>query len=652
MNMTMIESGSKRYSIMVNVKQLLDKKNKLYYMLHQYLLDFIFEDVENKNKLGLVTIGKKYIEMRLSELLFHIFIWRPNIVFGVDITEDDLYDLTEINKGRFNSIMATIVEKFLDKTDNVAIIASIMASILENMCSISDNYGFIAGNTISLYDVLHLQKRSDVFNELVVNKIPVDMSHKEAETYLKIKGSELNKSIFKDKKNAIYPFIKSGSNINPTQLTQMFVAVGTRPSIDGTVMKTIIRDGYINGYSSVDEFYVEATTSLNALLLKLKAVPKSGYFSRKLYLLCLDTDIDHYIEDCGTPNYEEIFIENKQVLHILNGKYRIVSSDLSDKVKHVPIKDSDTFLIGKTIKYRTHIYCGLPDGKVCKTCFGVRSKQVTNTRIGGLPSIKFGNPVMQRAMSSKHKSTTNSKKIENEDIRKFFTIDNNELVLHPTIEKNKVELVIPVEEVNDLLNFDIEDDNIEIKTKLDYFIIRYKGVDFKIFNPGAYFDISDALLAEKKHFIERNHKLVIPLKGIPKETTLFEIVLLDDDVAKFFKDIDDRIDGNKTKLYENTKDFITDIIMLSIDAGASNVNITHIETIMYNLIKRPGNYTSRPNFNKFKPRQTFINASQSIMNKPNLSVVLAFERMKDAMADVSSYEHKKNEGVFDTFFGT
>lgn len=658
--------GSKRYAVKVVTNKLLNQEENIYYMLHEYILEFIFSNPENKYKLALIYLSNgKTFEMSLSELLFHIYIWRPNVIYNKPILESDLYDLYPITdkdvsfKVKFDKIMTKVTRKTISFESDMKKVSYIIANIIENMCTIGDNFGFVANNTFSLYDIYMFMGRDPKFKNLIDTKISDEMTHRDTEVYLKQKTKELESVIKEDKQSTLFPYIVAGSTVRTAQLSQMFIAVGTRPSIDGTIMPTIVKDGYIKGLNDINEFYVEATTSLNALIKKKKGVPDAGYLSRKMYLLCIDTEIDYSVDDCGTKNHEEVILKNYEHLKYFEGKYRIVYDKDKNK-SYVPITLKDKHLIGQVIHVRSHIYCALDDGKVCKTCFGSKSNLVKGTRIGGLPPIKVGNPITQKVMSVKHQTTTNSKEITNKHLKRFFIIKDNELTLKPEFYKKEYNIRIKIssEALEELMDFDIDftDESIQMNSKIEEFYIimsneEDEDVEFLIENDGLYMNTTDYLQSLHKKFdkdidgnvILHTHKLI---KGKP----LFTLTLLDDDVTKYFSEAKRMIDSAKSRDYETAHDLLMDIVNLSIANGVTNVNIIHFETILYNLIRSVDKPNYRPNFKKFKPPYQLMSMSSAILSKPNVAVGLAFEDTKSFLTNPYTYTDKNKKGIFDCFF--
>ena len=100
--------------------------------------------------------------------------------------------------------------------------------------------------------------------------------------------------------------------------------------------------------------------------------------TRKLSLLCMNTQLNPNNNDCGSTNYVKLNIDSKKTLNRLNGRYAIIDGN------EILIKKSNKELIGKDILLRSPITCCGHDGKICRKCYGELSKINDNIHVGVL----------------------------------------------------------------------------------------------------------------------------------------------------------------------------------------------------------------------------------------------------------------------------
>jgi len=621
-----------------------------YYKLLYGFLDYIFDEYKRKDeKILIIYDDQRGIEMSISEAVGNLILWYPNIAFSIPITRDDFYDFRGITGEKLNKMFERIVEKFIDIGIDDNKLSNVLSHMIEMFSQIAEIYSHIACNTFSLYDIIQFEQRNKEFANLLNTELNYkQMSIKDMENYLAYGQKEVIKIIQQDKKTSLYPYIQSG-RLDKLQVTQMLVCVGPRADFDKSIVPRPIRRNFIKGLSDIGEYYVEAITARMALLIKHKNVRDSGYLSRKVNLLCLSTVIDPNVQDCGTKYYLTINVTNANVLQILSGKYMI-----SDKNKLIKIDKTNTDLIGKTIKIRSHIYCALPEGRVCKTCYGSHHKTLTSTRIGGLPSLKIMNPLSQMGMSAKHKQTTKSTEITNEYIKQYFNIVNNEAYVKPeylkniTKKNNTISILFNKESLYELLS---DEESYDTPDVLDDIYIKVGENIYPLENSDVDFMLSEDIISKWKYYLspyEDDDYYELPFYKLDTDTLVFNVVFHTEEVSRYLSYIKSRLDGSLIKQYSDIDTFVNDIVSIILESGL-RPNITHLETIVYNLVKRSNTLTKRPDFSKdtIEP-YVLLSISNSIKNK-DFVTSLSFEDLGEQFKSVASFR-KRGHSVFNSFF--
>lgn len=145
--------------------------------------------------------------------------------------------------------------------------------------------------------------------------------------------------------------------------------------------------------------------------------------------------------DCGTKGYS--------LHHIANDKefYTILGATIIDKKgMQSTVSESDTHLIGTTIRRRSTIHCILPNPKhVCKTCFGGLSDSMRlDEGIGTLLSKYFTQDGIQKTLSAKHfmKSIAEMVHSLSPEAKGFLVIRQGKIMLAPANAKRTVILTI------------------------------------------------------------------------------------------------------------------------------------------------------------------------------------------------------------------
>jgi hypothetical protein len=641
-----------------------------YLKLYDALWNYIFDDYKRKDNFVKVNFGTtakpKHIYLTCAELMMHLIYWRLNVVYTerldkkISITESDFYDLGKFNQDEIRKALIKSSEYilnllFLDKeiteseADLVNELSFYISYIIDDIVELAEGYAVIACDTISIYDIIQLSKRSKEFKECIDTELDDTKPIKELEVELKLGGAKLLKSIIDDGKSTLVPYMKS-KRLNPDQFSQMFYAVGPRVDVDKTVMPLIMRGNGLKGYQRPSDVYIDAITGRDAQLAKYINIRDSGYLSRKINLATLSTHIDYKVQDCGTLHYLEYYVENANYLRSINRKYMVLDNNKLYKID----SDRDKALIGKTIKLRSHIFCTLDKDRVCKTCFGGSERQLLGTRIGALPSIKLANPLSKRIMRAKHFTTSNSVDISSDIIDKYFTIEASKLYLRPEINAKALSIIVPREYVEELAtgNLRIGDETIEVTPPLESLIINDNGEEHLVECEGLYLAFTDELLEEHRKFVIdfESDNAVIPLGKLESDTPLFTMVMVSEEVSKYLAQIKRLINSSIVKSYKSVSDLLHDMIKVLINSGLLETNIIHVETLLYQLIRNKNKIYERPDFTQKDVEYGLIPLANAIMKK-DIYTALAFEKFKMEMKDLDSFI-KTSSGLFDPIFKT
>jgi hypothetical protein len=631
-----------------------------YTRLYDALWNYIFDDYKRKDNYIKVLFGghskekpEGYIYLTASELLTHLIFWRLHVVYSskskrkIYIEQEDFYDLSSFNKGLFGKIVDSTMEKFLEDANDVDELSYYTSFIIQDIVELAEGYSSISCNTISLYDIIQLMQRSKTFRNCVLTQLDENKTIKEIENQIKVGGKLVVDSILEDGKSNLVPYIIS-DRINHDQFTQMFYAIGPRTDIDKTILPSIIKGNYLQGYSSPSDYYIDAITGRDAQIAKYTNVRVSGYLSRKMNLLCLYTEIDYNVEDCGTKNYLSFTIDDERFLKSLDGKYQVLDNG---KLRLINGK-LDTFLIGETIQIRSHIHCALENDKICKTCFGKRTKRMRGTRIGGLPSIELANPLSKRIMKTKHFTTTNSIDIDNDIMSKYFNIESSKVYLKNDLNDKNLFIVINREYVEEIVEgtMDLEEEGIEATLPLENVTIRDNNEDFLIECDGLFLMLTDELLAESSKFIIDldSDDALIPISKLDKENPVFTMVIITEEVSRYLKQTMKLIDSSHTKNYTDAGKLAHDILKILLDSEMSGTNIIHTETILHQMVRDSEKIYKKPNYLIPNIPYCILPLKGAILKK-DLYTAIAFQEFKAQMIDYDSFV-KNDQGMFDDLF--
>ncbi len=649
--------NSRKYVYLVNLVKTMNPKHERsvdkYFHVSRAAWEYVFDDYRRKDQFVKVIYKENpsknnhfAMSMRLSEFIFNMILWRLHFSFKEMILEEDFHDVSNMSGDKMKNIMEGLIKKFVEKGHDIDQISYQASIMIDELSYLAEAYSSIAANTFSLWDIGQFEDRDETFKMLINTRIDERLPVKEMEKFLKHSETTLFDCIKKDASSCLYPYIMSG-RLDKTQMVQMFVAVGPRADIDKSILPRIIKGNYLHGLKDAGEYYVEAVTARVALLTKHSNISLSGYLSRKINILSLSSAIDWDVEDCGTPNFLTYTVESKDHLKFIVGKnMKTERGDL-----HV-VTMNDVDLIGKTVLLRSHICCALHgQNRVCKTCYGPRHKTLKGTRIGGLPAVKWINPMSDRSMSAKHKMITNAADITNPTIVSFFEEHGSFLYLKPEYFKsNDCSILVDRECIDDLMNseIDTEDDTVDISIPLENIRIKIGDEEFPIENEGVSLSFTEDVLNKEVQYLDENtDSYVFPVKKLDETAPIFSIILFTEEISRYLSMIMSKIEGSSTKKYVHYNDLIRDIIRIIIDSGMF-VSINHLETFVYQMVRNPEDVTVRPDFSVYEPNQAILSITRATMKK-DMNTSTVFQGLREQFRDVNTY-FKSGTSIFDPFF--
>lgn len=636
---------------------------KAFARLYDALWNYIFLDYKRKdNLIKVISVNEDnepcFAYMTAAELMIHMIFWKPYVIYAkylkrkVVIRSDTFYNTENFNKSKFATALKNIVKTFLSDAevrgdDGINELSYIISLCVDDYCELMNSYCTIASNTISIYDIHQLEKRSPEFKSCLNTQLDEELPQKVIEQQIKKGEHRTIDAILKDGKSALVNYIKGG-RLSKDQFTQMFFAVGPRTDVDKSILPKIIKGNFMKGYSCPSDAYMDAITGRDAQILKHITVRDSGYLSRKINLDNLNTTIDYNVKDCGTTHTISYFVETADHLQSIDLKY-IVKDNGKLYLVHAT---KDTDLIGQTVRLRSHIVCALKQGKVCMTCFGEKAKRLRGTNIGGLPAIKFANPISKRLMRAKHFTTANSVDVKSEFLNKYFNEEGRKLYFKPEMKNKDVFICVDRDIIEDIASgaTDTEDELIDSSSPIESIVIQDGDDRYTIECEGLFLVLTDEVLEETSKFVMGydSEEAMIPVSKFDNDVPFFNMIVVSEAVQLYLKQIKRIIDSSKSKTYSTPDALMKDISDVLIDMGIAGTSSINIETLIYQMVRSNDKLYERPDFSKSTPDKTIIPLSSSISNS-DIYTAFGFEKIKQQVTNVDSFL-KKGSGIYDPLF--
>lgn len=253
-------------------------------------------------------------------------------------------------------------------------------------------------STTGYSDIIELLEDKDIkaANDQVTDALhTIDRAHATIEEVLRGKRYRRN------------PIVRAviNSTVKIEQILQSIGPRGRTTDIDSVIYTIPVKRGFAQGLGSLDAYAMESRSAAKALLFNKDPVAAAEYFNRKMQLVC--GVIRRLVPgDCGTRDTHEFKIPDdkygRKMVQSLAGLFEVVYDNGKETLRE--IREKDTHLLGKTIRFRTSLCCKYaPRQEICETCYGKTSYGIPHdTNPGHVSSTSINEPTTQIIISTKH----------------------------------------------------------------------------------------------------------------------------------------------------------------------------------------------------------------------------------------------------------
>lgn len=627
----------------LNLRKLvnLDKKsyNKLVDNFTQILLDdyrgtirkFTYKKIENQEDLKSPFLKDKICTINCDDEEYECTYGNALSICVIFTTLNKLNNRgisipDDLNDFIFDTSMPSCFENAMDEIYMSFIdYPEIKNVIFESISQLAKISGYFVSGTINLRDIYMLRKLNPEFEKIL--KFNVDRN----ETFSKM-ISDINEN--KDKlqefltstDSCFRPMILSGSGFNFKQASQIFNLIGPKPDTFGNIHKHPILTNFLNGLTCRDDFYVNCDNCRKALITNYTAVKSSGYLTRILSMLCLDTKLSDE-ECCNTNpnNLPSILIRNEFILK--KYQHRNMWNPNTNKYEKIGMNKS---LIGKTIKVASPMTCSCKDG-ICKNCYGELYKTISEIKlsdgrtikanVGLIAALLLTEVLTQMLLSTKHLLEANTKDIDWKGLDKYFDIYANAMSIKDEYSLNSLKIkILELDDDENIIKLSIcnnEFECIPLSINKSYFKLNKVNDDFYTIEIEEGIEFNDEESIALFKFTIKNQELSDPLKAI--NSLLNSSAIQERD-----------IDGNINYMME------------LLDKVGFKISSEHIEVIMRELIDIP----NRSDFETANPKYQFASAKSQVL-KSSVIKSLLFERLDDQLLKLNTYNKENNSSLLD-----
>ncbi|ALN97898.1 DNA-directed RNA polymerase beta' subunit [Bacillus phage vB_BpuM-BpSp] len=583
------------------------------------------QDFLKNQDLNVVIDGEDYT-MSYGNFLTFLIVTRPFNHFNVKMTEEYLFDPSDLSS--YKDYYTKLLEKFKYSDKIKELIKDVVGELSIYSADINVTYG----NTVSAKLLIDLAKKNKEFRDLLNYNLPnKPLEFNEIEEIIN-KNLKKIMEILSTTDNVLNPFIKSGAGINSKQLGQVVSLIGSKPDLFGKIIPYPINTSFLRGLD-VKSYYINALGARKSLITNFKQVRNSGYLTRKLSLLLLDTKLND-VEDCGSHpnNYIKINIESKKVLNRFKKRFYFDESDNTLK----KIDTNDENLIGQVLSIPSPISCASNEG-VCRKCYGDLFDINNDLNIGMIAVLILTDPLTQRLLSSKHLLETRSSKIEwGQEFEKFITVNRNLLFSKLT---NKPTLIIKEDDITE------EEENDEIN--FDRFAFKTKGSITELFSP-----LNLTLSRELKVIMHDNYNIEekqyeLPLSVLDEKDAFATFIMDNNELSEPLLKIKNLIETN-VFIKDNNINTTTNYFISLLNDSGINIKAVHVELILREMLS-----LHSKNREEFKeevfPDYEMFRITDAILKGDSVSRALLFEQVKKLLTtlDYDTFD-KDGDSILDS----
>jgi len=316
-----------------------------------------------------------------------------------DLNIEVEYKGKKITKGRkiFNQCLPNdykIVDETISKVQLISILNDIesnysymiTSTVLDRIKRIGFKFATLFGATISLG-----QCKIEGIKEFRDSLYENDNIHKQLEM---VNSKETTQML---KENFSYSYmIESKARGSWDQARQILLTRGFISNFKLQILPNAIKHSLIEGLTK-KEFFNSTYGCRKGLLDVALNTGTSGYLSRKLIFACVNIEVDPELDDCGTEDYLEIYVEDEKKAFLLLDKYYTYQGE---EIKVT--MDNYKEIVGKNLLFRSPIFC--KSKNICHKCYGDLWKKLHSRYIGVIAAQSLGETNTQLVLRTFHNS--------------------------------------------------------------------------------------------------------------------------------------------------------------------------------------------------------------------------------------------------------
>ena len=589
------------------------------------------DNIEVQNMMvHIVFQDNEDLDLSIFDFVYNLMFWQFNTTVGEPINSYHLIFWEDITKSNIKEYIDKVfVNRYRKKLPFIVMNQTIDA-VIGKFRELRKFQLWLA-NTLNLKDTIDLMNQYPEFNKTVhfdPTGIPLEDVKDEG-----MKATNIQIEYIKNSNHCLRDSFRTGEANSPKQYKEVGVNIGSKPDGQGSVFPHPIKHSFMNGgLETPEEIFIESSVGRVAQILQKTNVGSSGAFARRLELNNQDTFLNpdpNYV--CDTRNFEEIVIENKTMLRMIDMRYYRDNPKGIDKLCDC---DKCSDLVGKKIYLRSPMTCASAARGmgVCYKCYGDLAYANQEINIGQIAAEALSSIYTQILLSAKH--LLESLVIKMTWVDKFyelFQVTFNTIGLKETGVNYKGYKLIIDEEIRsneemDDVTYDYYINNFCVKDPQgNIYRIHTTELDDIYLTPDFMDFLNDSKRASNDDDVYEMDML--DLFDLP---ALFIVEVRNNELSRTMNQINKLID-NKTVISKYDRNSILREFIMTNISGGIKLNSVHFEILLMNQIRAADDELEMPNWTIPNAPYQILTLSKSLSENRSISVRLQSEKIASVL---------------------
>jgi hypothetical protein len=612
---------------------------KSYRYIYQQLLDILkwgFEVAEIRKRpisFKFHADDAKIHTLQLTNFLSNLILWYAFMDMDMQDILDETY-IFDFSKFTMMRVVDYINDRILSLHEGDFYSKNkIVDEIFYNITAISNAFCLLMGMSISIYDIIQVEKSSPEVSEIIFGKIDPSLQPSEIESELDRRTTRLIE-LFSQVDCDLKPLLVSGKNISKGQFKEMFVKIGLKADINGNTIPMLIDANLVvTGLNKPSYLYIEAGSARKSLIMTKQDMGEPGAFSKKINLLATSaTILRKDYETCNSSAFVEYNIKDDLFLRLLDNRNYYDERGVLRRLNY----QHDKHLIGKIVPFTSPTTCSSHEG-VCKKCYGgLFDINQDLFSAGSFAATKSSNPFGQTVLKSKHYQGTESNTIEfNEDYDKVFDLTSTEVSIKDSIDDDEDLYIL----LDDVKTDESDDDE-------SYYVKSFKIVDERgkvLYNIAEENELnlylSEQLLSAYKHCKDKVKMIPLDTFDSEDDSVLFVVEIKNKELTEPLKLIE-KILNRKDKMGAQTLSDVCQLLAESFISIGILVDLVHIEAIVRGLVRKRSNHLEFPDWSRNGDHNDYIvtQVNSGLFNNPSALISLSYGYVRKQLISPEFYE--------------